>query len=171
MLYFSCVSSFISTQFFIVNLDGWFGVLSKKIIIFWYSIIKLRSSIILCLSSGDIYLSLGIIMLICSCLWIILLWSFCDFTVVQISYGVSNFITNQLRAAVFWITLFELVLSASYVDCLAWSKRFWLYLPLTFLLIFLPIFLPIFLAKDKNRSLSQIFNLQVELNSTSSFIF
>ena len=31
--------SFISTQLFVLNLVGWFGVLSKKFIIFWYSII------------------------------------------------------------------------------------------------------------------------------------
>ena len=29
--------SFISTQFFVLNLVGWVGALSKKFIIFWYS--------------------------------------------------------------------------------------------------------------------------------------
>ena len=58
------MSLFISTQFFILNLDGWFDVLSDESIIFWYSIItlyyvSLRSSIIFCLFAGDIYLSLG----------------------------------------------------------------------------------------------------------------
>ena len=34
--------SFISTQFFVLNLDGWFDeLLSNKFIIFWYSIIIL----------------------------------------------------------------------------------------------------------------------------------
>ena len=39
------------------------------------------------------------------------------------------------------------------------------------LLTFLPMFLPIFLAKGKNHNLSQIFDLLVELNSASVFIF
>ena len=34
MLYVPIVSSFISTQFFILKLDDWFGVLSKKCIFF-----------------------------------------------------------------------------------------------------------------------------------------
>ena len=42
---------------------------------------------------------------------------------------------------------------------------------LKFLGIFLPIFLPIILAKDKIHNLLQIFDLLVELNSGSFFIF
>ena len=33
--------SLISAQFFVLNLDSWFDVLSNKFIIFWYSIIIL----------------------------------------------------------------------------------------------------------------------------------
>ena len=49
-------------NFFSLKLVGWFGVLSNKFVIFLYSIIILVSqlSIIFCLSSGNIYLSLGI---------------------------------------------------------------------------------------------------------------
>ena len=72
-------SSFILTQCFVLNFDVWFGVLPNKFIIFdisWlYYYINLRSSIILCLSSGDIYLSLGISL---SCSFVIvseLFWS------------------------------------------------------------------------------------------------
>ena len=64
MLYVPRASSFISTQFFVLNLDGWFGVLSNKLIIFDIPLlccyINLRSSVFFCLSSGDIYPSLGI---------------------------------------------------------------------------------------------------------------
>ena len=36
VLYVPCVPSFISTQFFVLNLVSWFGVLSNKFIIFWF---------------------------------------------------------------------------------------------------------------------------------------
>ena len=32
---------YVPTQFFVLNLSGWFGVLSNKFIIFWYSFIIL----------------------------------------------------------------------------------------------------------------------------------
>ena len=41
MLYVSLEWSFISTQFFVLNRFGWFGVLPNRFIIFWYSIIML----------------------------------------------------------------------------------------------------------------------------------
>ena len=40
-LYVSRYSSFISTQFFVLNFDFWFVISSNKFIIFWYSIIIL----------------------------------------------------------------------------------------------------------------------------------
>ena len=54
-------SSFISTQFFVLNLDGWFGTLSNKFVIlnipllFCYT--TLNSSIICCLFSRNLHLS------------------------------------------------------------------------------------------------------------------
>ena len=45
-------------------------------------------------------------------------------------------IKEPVDSAVFWIALFEVVLSASVTDFLAWSKSFWLYLLLKFWLIF-----------------------------------
>ena len=57
---------------------------------------------------------------------------------------------EPVASAVFWITFFEVVLSASVADYLAWLISFWLYLPIKFLLKFLPIFLPMLFAKDKN---------------------
>ena len=74
-------SSFISAQFFVLNLVGWFGVLSKNFIIFWYSIIILYnwSQIInIFLSSFWKYMSCFryfFIILICNFLWIIF-WFF-----------------------------------------------------------------------------------------------
>ena len=41
VLYVLHVSSFTSTQFFVLHLVGWFLELSKKFIIFWYSVIIL----------------------------------------------------------------------------------------------------------------------------------
>ena len=59
-------------------------------------------------------------------------------------------IKSTVASAVFWITLFEEVLNASAADYVAWSRRFWLYLSFTYLLIILQISLPILLAKDEN---------------------
>ena len=145
MLYVSRAPSFISTQFFVLNLHGWFGVLSYKLIVFWYSIIILLinrwSSIIFCLPSGDIYLSLGVF-LPCSFVTVSELFRCEDFEVFVILSAVLLPIKSSAASAFFWIALFEAVLSASVADCLAWSRSFWLYLPLKFFLIFLPIFLP-----------------------------
>ena len=57
--------SFVSTQFLVLNLDGWFGVLPIKInvlidIPLLHYCINLRSSIIFLIFSGYMYLSLGI---------------------------------------------------------------------------------------------------------------
>ena len=65
-LYVPFNSSFISTQFLVLNLDSSFCVLSNKFIIFWYSIIIIyysinrKSSMISPLCSKDIYLPLSI---------------------------------------------------------------------------------------------------------------
>ena len=52
------------TQFFVLDLDGWFGVLSNKLIIFdiplLYYCIILQWSKDLCLISGDMCLSFGV---------------------------------------------------------------------------------------------------------------
>ena len=50
-------------------------------------------------------------------------------------------IKSPVASPVFLIVFFEVVLSTSAVDFLTLSRRFWLYLPLTFL--------PIFSSKDK----------------------
>ena len=79
--------SFISTQFFVLNLDGWFGILPNKFLFFQYSTIMLsyKSQIInIFLSSRDtFFFRYFIIMLICNCFWIILLRSFWNFVILS----------------------------------------------------------------------------------------
>ena len=69
---------YVSTQYFILNLEGSFGLLSNKFIIYdnplLYDNINLRSSIVFCLSSKDIYFSLGISL---SCSFLIVSELFC----------------------------------------------------------------------------------------------
>ena len=101
MLYASRASPFISIQFFVLKLDGWFSVLSNKFIPLWYYFINLRSSIIFCISSYIFFFGYFFIMLICNSLWIILLWvflNFRNFTVIRLSYCISNCITNQFTS-------------------------------------------------------------------------
>ena len=139
-------SLFTSTQFFILNLDIWFGVLSSKFIIFdipsLFYYINLRSYITFCLSF--------FIMLIFTFFWIILLWS---------SWGsctfISNFMTNQNTRCFFfsWITLFWSSFKCTCCRLFSMLKMFWLYWPLKFLLIFLPIFCSYFLTKRKPHCL------------------
>ena len=89
---------FILIKFSVLNLDGWFGVVSEKSIIFWYFIIILsyQSQIINnFLRSFWRYINLSLsryffIILICNFLWTILWWpswNFCS--------SISNFITNE----------------------------------------------------------------------------
>ena len=64
------MSSFISTQFFVLNLDGLFDELSNKFVILdiplLYYYTKLYSSIICCLYSGEMHLNLYILFTCCS---------------------------------------------------------------------------------------------------------
>ena len=108
--------------------------------------VNLSSSIIFCLSSGEIYLYLGISL---SCSFLIVSGLFCDevLEVFVTLSAISLLIKPSVASTVSWITLFEVVLSASVADWLAWTRIIWLYLTLTFFVIFLPIFLPIFLEK------------------------
>ena len=59
-------------------------------------------------------------------------------------------IKSVVASAVFWIALFEVVLSAFVADYLIWAISFWLYLLLKCLFTFLLVFLNMFLTKDKN---------------------
>ena len=115
----------------------------------WYFYIKLRSSIIFCISFGDIDLSLGI-SLPCSFVTVSKLFCCEVFETFVILLSILLPMKSPVASVVFWITFFEVFLSASIADYLAWLRNFRLNLPLKYLIIFLPILLPIFLAKDKN---------------------
>ena len=115
----------------------------------WYFYIKLRSSIIFCISFGDIDLSLGI-SLPCSFVTVSKLFCCEVFETFVILLSILLPMKSPVASVVFWITFFEVFLSASIADYLAWLRNFRLNLPLKCLIIFLPILLPIFLAKDKN---------------------
>ena len=93
--------------------------------------INLRSSIFFCLSSGDVYLSLGISL---SCSFVIVSELFCSelLETFVILLTILLPIKSPVASAVFWITLLEVVLKASVADYLAWSRSFWPYLPLKF---------------------------------------
>ena len=75
-------SSFILTQFFVLNLDGWYDILSTLS----YYCIYLSSSIICIFFSGNLYLSFGISIDFFS-FWE-QSWIFCEF--------IWNFVTNQI---------------------------------------------------------------------------
>ena len=103
-----------------------------------YCYINLRSLIIFWLYSRDKYVSSGISSL---CSFVTVSKLFCDelfkkFLVLAILLPIKS----PVVPAVFLIRFLEAVLKASLVDCLAWWRSFWLYLPLIFLLTFLPIF-------------------------------
>ena len=107
-------SSFILTQFLVLNLAGWFWCLTNLLffdITLLYYYILLKSSIIFCLFSGNICLSLRISLwsLLFSssfnCFWIILWssWGLCDF--------LCNFITNQVTSCFY-----------SFYNCSFWGS-------------------------------------------------
>ena len=131
-------SSFILTQFLVLNLAGWFWCLTNLLffdITLLYYYILLKSSIIFCLFSGNICLSLRI------SLWSLLFSSsfltvselFCEvLEAFVIFYAILLPIKSPVASTVFIIALFEAVLSASMANCSAWSRSFWLYLLLKF---------------------------------------
>ena len=130
----------------LVYLPGNFFFFFDISLLYYY--INLRSSIIFCLSSGDAYFSLRISM---SCSFVIvfeLLYGELLETLILLAILLP--IKSPVVSVAFLIILFVEVLRASVADCLAWSRRYWLYLPLKFLLIFLLIFFPTLLAKYKN---------------------
>ena len=73
---------------------------------------------IFCLSSRDMYLSLGISL---SCLFVTVSELFCCefFDTLVILLAVLLPIKSPVDSAFFWFFLFELVLSAPVADCLA----------------------------------------------------
>ena len=125
---------------------------------------RIKSSIVSSFFSGDVYLSLGISLSFS--FETISEFYYCEFfETLVILLEILLPIKSPVASAVFWITLFGIVLSASVADCLAWSRIFWhirsetlaawantpgLYLLLKVLLIFYQYFYPYFLAIEKN---------------------
>ena len=132
------MSSFISTQFLVLNLDGlylmhWAQLFCLTNSLFFdipllYCYTNLNSSIICCLSSGDMYLFLGVALFTFTSIL-----SFDDFfeTLIILS-AILLPIKSSVASAIFWIALFDAVFIASVVDYLAISGSFWLYLLLKF---------------------------------------
>ena len=91
----------VALVYFLINLLVFYIPL-----LYYYS--NLRSSIISCVSSGDIYISLGISLS-------------CSFVTVSKLFSLAILLPIKSPAApvVFSITLFEVVLTASVADCLA----------------------------------------------------
>ena len=100
----------------------------------YYYYFNLKSSII----PWDIYLSLDISL---SCSFVIVselfCWKFFETSVILSAILLS--IKSPAASGVILIALLNATLNASVPDCLAWSKGFWLYLPLMFLPIFVPL--------------------------------
>ena len=88
----------------------------------YYFYTDLNSSII-CLFSGDTYLSFGISISF-------LVSSFCEdfFETLLILSAILLPIKSPVTSAAFWICLFEVVFIASVVAFLALSRSFWVYL-------------------------------------------
>ena len=125
-----------------------------------YYYINLTSSINFCLFSGDIYLSFGISIskscIFCftfNCFWTILWWGFWDFSDFS---EILLSTKSPVASAVFWIALFEVVLSASVVDFLAWLGCFWVLTCLSFYLYFLYVFAHIFSKRQQSITFYKI---------------
>ena len=90
--YISRATSFILTQFFVLNFDGWSDTLSSKFIICWYSIIiPLYWSIIWCLLLRCTFFFWNFywfFFCLRGSLWIILEQTLCN--------SICDFITNQI---------------------------------------------------------------------------
>ena len=118
-----------------------------------YYYINLRRSIIFCLFSGERYIYLGISST-CS-MFSVSFWTVSGLLcgeVLETCNFISSFITNDIinYFQFFSVGHLEAVFNMSAEDCLAWSRRFWLHLPLKFLFKFITVFLLIFLPKYKH---------------------
>ena len=104
---------------------------------------NLRSSIVFCLFSVDIYLLYAFLYLVQYFrLHLEVSEWFCGevFKTFVILYVSLLPIKWLIASGDFLISLSEALLNVSVAECLAWLISFWMYLPLTSLLIFLPIF-------------------------------
>ena len=139
MLYVHGSSSIVSTQFFVLNLVGWFGLLSNKFIIpllYYYINIKIINSFLSFLWRYISFFRYFFIIVICNYLWIIL----CElFETLIVLLTILLPIRSRVASAVFWMTVFE-----SVANLLAWLRGFWLFYQLSFYLCFYQYFYPYF---------------------------
>ena len=136
------MSSFISTQFFALNLDGLSEASFNKLqffgipLLYYYTHLNL---LIVFLSSGDMYLFLWAV-ISASSSWLLLGNSLeCNsitgfFETLVILSPILLSIKSPVASAVFWIAVFYVVFITSVVDFLALLRRFWSYLLLKILL-------------------------------------
>ena len=134
---------------FALDWNGWFGVLSNILLLFGipflYYYINNRSSIIFCLFSRDIYLSLGISS---SCSFLTASELFCDedFEALVILSKILLPAKSPVFSATFWVALFVLLC----YKLLSMIKTFQAVFTNYVFTYILPIFSPIFLSNDKN---------------------
>ena len=103
-------SSFISTQFFVLNFDDWFAVFSNKLVIFYILLFYYIESQITHNFLGffqKVYI-LWYFYFTFSCFWKVLWWSFWDFWFYQrFYYQSSNQFLQQFFFFFFWIAFFR----------------------------------------------------------------
>ena len=85
-----------------------------------------------CLFSGDISLSLSA-SFSCSFVTVLELFFYEVFEIFIILLAILWAFNSPVASAVFWITFFEEVLSASLADCLAWSRSYIFHLSFTYI--------------------------------------
>ena len=134
---------------FALDWNGWFGVLSNILLLFGipflYYYINNRSSIIFCLFSRDIYLSLGI-----SLSWSfvtvseLFCYNFFEDSVILLKILLPA--KSPVFSATFWVALFVLLC----YKLLSMIKTFQAVFTNYVFTYILPIFSPIFLSNDKN---------------------
>ena len=125
-----------------------------------FIIINLNSSVVFCLSSGDIYLSFGIPVLLSTVSDV-----FWDGFVILLVILLPN------QSPRCFCCFFNWSFCASAADCLAWSSSFLGYISfLSFCLYFYQCFCPYAQQKTKICNILQILDILIKLNSASFFI-
>ena len=153
--------------FFVLNFDVDLVYYLTNLLVFGIGIlcyyIILRLSIIFCLFSGNIHLSLSY-----SLSSLIFSVSFVTVSKLFLRKAIQTFliiwaillpIKSLVASAGFWIALFEAVASVYVADYLTWSRNFLLYSLLKLLLMFFANSFPIFSNRQKSLTFLQIFHV------------
>ena len=151
MLYTSHESIFTSIQFLVLNLDADLMYFLSFFFLFFdipslCYYINLTSSIVLVflLEIYVLFFSYFFTMHIFNCLQIVFCEGFAIFVILP------AILLPVKSPAELQNCFLSCSFCASEADCLSWSRSFWLYLSIKFLLTFLPIYLLIYLPRDKN---------------------